>query len=301
MLDLQNHPAKLAHVNCRSENNGKDLVPAADLKFEFDESNRILDQFQPGLRESLFVAEEARQGKLIDSDILTKLRVSSIGTVPLDLKFPGYTIKVATPFGSLDIEEGRATVDNFRVTPKEGGSVSIVVRVRLKNPSAETIGLLGVRVGHALDICLTPPTSEQLEAMAAAEREPVQTQIDDGSDDGDGSDEAQGNAQDAGVVGEALEAAKDTQVTDVVDALLQIDRYAVLMDRLRDPVDEWDDIDREDVLAWAKATIAWQADQNVNIPTKPSRMADIDEMLAALNLPAAPAKRQTGSRRRDVN
>jgi len=125
---------KLTHSQSRTEIHGENKVPALDLRFCWQTSNRHMDMVAPGLRERL-MGQGQPERKPGDAQEKLPLSVDELGrllfpTMRYPLKFDdehqGHTLRV-----EHGVDDSTALVvklcrlHRFEVTPIEGGSAEI--------------------------------------------------------------------------------------------------------------------------------------------------------------------------------
>lgn len=181
MFQTDTVTAVLSSVNPRAEVHGDDQVPAVDFGLTFDSPNAVLEHFGPQLLPSLYAKAAARdaapaaaQGELeavAPVSVLPYLRNPTIDSaIKVRFEGVGYAVRFDHGLGGeSDIVFAGVKVNNVRLTAKEGGTVSVALRVQVTEPEADAIGRLCQRVGQEVTVSLTPPASEQpkLEAKPA--------------------------------------------------------------------------------------------------------------------------------------
>jgi hypothetical protein len=173
MFEVDQVSARLTSVNPRAEIHGDDTVPAADLGLTFDAPNSILAHFGPQLLGSLYskaVAKDAppaaAQGELDTVPQVSNqphLRNPSIDGA-LKIRFEGIGYKVRFDHGlggDSDIAFEGVKVNGIRLTPKEGGTVSVALRVQITDPEPGDLGHLCQRIGNDVRVSLEAPSSDQ--------------------------------------------------------------------------------------------------------------------------------------------
>lgn len=159
MFELAKQSVKISHINSRLEVHGEDEILAVDVKMSADVPNTMLDVLSPGLRQAFY--DKGQQADL-DEDHLTVLRFPSL---------PGFEWAAGLEEAQFTIHTGRkaddkvfsADVNNLRLTPKDGGTVSITFRAQILPEPAEVgelTGLLGQKVKvtvKAAEVSDTPP------------------------------------------------------------------------------------------------------------------------------------------------
>ena len=164
-------PVKLCSINARSEKHGPDeLHPAVDLKFQLDAANTILSHLDGALLSSLYHKSEAGgqggQQSLdgVDEAVnLPNLRFPFMGTIKWAKEYAGYTLTIEHGLGGAsDIQLLDCKVNDFRINPKEGGTVEISFRVQCStNLTEKTMGKLALLVQHEVPIKLEAPEAKQ--------------------------------------------------------------------------------------------------------------------------------------------
>lgn len=160
-------PAKLCSINARSEKHGPDeLHPAVDLKFQLDAPNTILSHLDGALLSSLYHKSEAGgqggQQSLdgVDEAVnLPNLRFPFMGTIKWAKEYAGYTLTIEHGLGGAsDIQLLDCKVNEFRINPKEGGTVELSFRVQCStNLTEKTMGKLALLVQHEVPTMLEAP------------------------------------------------------------------------------------------------------------------------------------------------
>lgn len=143
MLSLSNHIAKLITVNPRSELHGEEHVPAADLFFEIEGPNTHLNMLHPALRPALFQADDAAGASdMFPADSLSVYRFPQVESFKWGATFSDLALTVHFGVsGEHDVRLIDVTADNFRISPKQGGTVSIRFRARAQ-PQESDLGRL---------------------------------------------------------------------------------------------------------------------------------------------------------------
>lgn len=168
MLSLSNHIAKLITVNPRSELHGEEHVPAADLFFEIEGPNTHLNMLHHALRTALFHADDAAGASdMFPADSLSVYRFPQVESFKWDATFSDLALTVHFGVsGEHDVKLPYVTADNFRITPKQGGTVSIRFRVRA-NPQESDLGKLCAWIQSKVLITVEHMEPEQQELPPA--------------------------------------------------------------------------------------------------------------------------------------
>jgi hypothetical protein len=162
-------PVKLNSASFRSELHGEAHVPAVDLSFTQDVPNTALSYFDGSLLSALYYCSAASSGqKIIDGvdQVLPNLRFPKLG-LPLkwDDSGKGYYLEIDYGLGpdESNIELDLCTVGEFRITPKEGGTVELKYRVQVSgSPLTEKVcGKLASLIQQEMKIKLSPPQAAQ--------------------------------------------------------------------------------------------------------------------------------------------
>lgn len=170
MFELTSQPATLNSVNPRSELHGDDREPAVDLGITFDAANDLLSEFGPQLRQSLYSKKSgptpAAQGELdvvAPVSDLPHLRNPCIeGAIKIRFEGVGYSASIAWGIdddSAISLEGCK--VNALKITPKEGGTVSVALRVQVSHPETDDLGLLCGMIGSDIVLTLTAPRSDQ--------------------------------------------------------------------------------------------------------------------------------------------
>lgn len=127
--------AFLANFNGRSELNGDERAPAADLKITLDLPNDILDALQPGLKGRLYHFDAERpldladQGKQGDEGYLPHLTLPDLES-PLKWKSEMTGCRVVIANGQRQIVLQDCKVNAVQFEPRDGGTVHLQIRVQ---------------------------------------------------------------------------------------------------------------------------------------------------------------------------
>lgn len=169
MFSLKNQPSKINNVNGRPEKHGDEKKLAADLKIEIEVANDVLSEFHPALRSALYQKSDAAQGELLDKgDNLTALRFPILGSLSWDVEMKDYTMIMHYGIGGSDLTMIECTVDKFRFTPKDGGTVSVVFRVIIHPQATELGRVFDLSLQKTVDISLIPPDEQKGQGQLAA-------------------------------------------------------------------------------------------------------------------------------------
>jgi len=149
------HPATLTP---RSEKHGDNDKPAVSVALEIVAANTLLDSIDPEIRQALYKAVEGQEDLPGVEQSTPVLRCNSIDRVMLPTKHEGWTLQVDDGIDNTDpMTFGGCKVDKFSVEPKQGGSVTLRMRVGTSDLDAARSGFLGMHVGQSVWITLTAP------------------------------------------------------------------------------------------------------------------------------------------------
>lgn len=150
--------AKLSTLTPRSEKHGDDEKPAVSLGIEIEAANTLLDSIDPTLRQALFKAVDDQPNLPGVEQSTPVLRSNSIDRVLLPNKHDGWTLAVDDGIDDTNpMGFGGCRIDKFSVEPKQGGTISLRLRVGTSDIDAARMGMLGMHVGQPIWITLTAP------------------------------------------------------------------------------------------------------------------------------------------------
>lgn len=166
--------AKLTSVNCRSEKRGPDdLMPAVDLSFTIDAPNTVLSSFDKHLLSSIYFKSEngpvGGQGTLEGVEelaALPNLRFPNMGPLKWGKDLTGYTLTIDHGLGGKsELVLVDCKVNEFKLQPKEGGTVEVKFRVQCSTSLNEkTLGKLSLLIQHEIPIKLAAPEASDKQA-----------------------------------------------------------------------------------------------------------------------------------------
>lgn len=150
--------AQLATLTPRSEKHGDNDKPAVSLALEIVAANTLLDSIDPTIRQALYKAVESQEDLPGVDPSTPVLRCNSIDRVTLPTKHEGWTLQVDDGIDNTDpMTFGGCKVDKLSVEPKQGGSITLRMRVGTSDLDAARSGFLGMHVGQSVWITLTAP------------------------------------------------------------------------------------------------------------------------------------------------
>lgn len=163
-LKFTNQRMLLASVNARAEVHGEEREPAGDVGLDAQLPNDVLNVFHPALKGLLYQFDKGRERDLADQG-----RAHEAGFAP-DLRLPrlGLPLKWADEIANAKVTirvpgEAKAVVlqpvkvNDFKLTPLDGGTVELHMRVQY-HPTEKEAGKLAVLVQQEVEVSL-----EQLE------------------------------------------------------------------------------------------------------------------------------------------
>lgn len=149
-LPLTEATATLENLNARMEKAGADKIPAADLKLSVAQSADVLAHFSPELKGFLF--DESGPRDLAEGMRLRQAHLDY--PIGLDHEMTGATVKIEYGVGK-PLEFTECKVNQFRITPMDGGSVVVGFRVQCR-PDEKQIGKLYLLQEQGVTLTLTP-------------------------------------------------------------------------------------------------------------------------------------------------
>lgn len=163
----------VASVTARSEVHGAEREPASDVGLEADLSNDVLNIFHPGLKSLLYYFDKekqrdlADQGRATEPGFLPDLRMPDL--LP-PLKWQGEIVNARVTIGVPGAAEKNrvvltdAKVNNFQLTPRDGGTVQLKLRVQY-HPDEKQAGKLAMLVQQEVEVTLEvveqPPAASE--------------------------------------------------------------------------------------------------------------------------------------------
>lgn len=177
---------KLNSVNVRSEKHGPELVPAVDLKLAIDASNDIMDKFHPDLKASLYfkaAPDDGEQDELEGIEPVTNLPNLKFprleGALKWDHSGAGYTLEVDYGLGGdSNLTLYGCEINNFALSPKEGGTVELTFRVQVTDLDERILGKLAGLCQHDIHIILTAPAPAEVASIMETMESPFTNQAD---------------------------------------------------------------------------------------------------------------------------
>lgn len=171
MFEFDYQQATLKSLTTRSEVHGDEQVPAASLHIEIEAANTLLDVIDPTLRQALYKrvdapmvdGQAATQDDAFDpnNDHTPVLRCNSIDTVHLPTKHEGWHLELDDNIDEADPTTFAAVkVDKLIVTPRQGGSISLRMRLGTNDVDEHRLGWLGMRLKQSIWIKLRAPKAQ---------------------------------------------------------------------------------------------------------------------------------------------
>ena len=155
MFELDSKTAKLVTVNPRTELHGQDHVPACDLVFAFDASNDALAMFHPALRSCLYQKDDAPSDMFPEAGALTVYRFVQLEKFKWDAEYKDASLVVHYGVsGQKDVALAEVGIDNFVITPKQGGTCTIQFRAKAR-PQEDELGRLCTWIQSDVTITVT--------------------------------------------------------------------------------------------------------------------------------------------------
>jgi hypothetical protein len=156
--------ATLQSVTNRTENHGDEKVPAISLGLKITTANTILDKLSKTLRPTLYrSANDDGQAGLEGVEASTPtLRQTGIEVIKLKGQLDGWTMRIDYGHDEDDpIELVQCKVDHFAVTPHDGGTVDLFLRVGTSDIEPEGAGILWSKNGQEITFSLIAPKVKQ--------------------------------------------------------------------------------------------------------------------------------------------
>lgn len=211
--------ALLTSVTNRVEKHGDDEKPAVSLGIEIETGNTLLDSIDATLRPSLFKPKDDEPTLPGVEVSMPVLRCNTIDRVTLTTSHDGWRLQLDDKADPDDpMKFGGCKVDKLTVEPKQGGSITLRLRVGTSDVDAERLGALAMRNGGPVWMMLLKPEKApekapvidgSVEAFKADF--PDATDLFAGGDGGGGPPEGEddeGAAADIGLAEERAEAAR---------------------------------------------------------------------------------------------
>lgn len=148
-LTIDRRQAQLTSLNCRAESIGpKEKRLAIDIGLSLSFEGGILDEFSPHLHEALF----DRQTQDLAGGCVRRFPEAA----PIEWQGEMTGAKVAFDIGiSKPIEFADARINKFTLSPMDGGTVILSLRVQC-HPSEDQVGPLAGHLQQGITFSLTP-------------------------------------------------------------------------------------------------------------------------------------------------
>lgn len=152
----------LSNVNVRAESHGEAKEPAADLSFKADVPNDFLIDLHPQLKGALYYYDESRngvadladQGKKHEPGYAPHLRFGKLGgPLKWEEEMPGAAVSIRVPGATEAMSLEACKVNELQLEPKDGGTVSIKIRVQCK-PSLDQYGALAALIQREVEVSI---------------------------------------------------------------------------------------------------------------------------------------------------
>ncbi len=146
----------LRSFNVRTETHGDDDVLAFSAGLTYTGPNTFLDRLAPGLRHALYEALPDQE-QLPGVEAATPLlRCKKVGEVAIDLTCEGWTVEVEHGIDEPMIFGG-VKVDKFRITPSEGGTVSVALRIGTNDVDEAELGAMASKLKQTIAVRMLAP------------------------------------------------------------------------------------------------------------------------------------------------
>lgn len=172
MFQANKLPMKIVSVATNNEKHGDEDVLAVSVTVEFVIPNTKLSEFHERLPKALYFKDRSVIGAQKQSDLPTvetdapNLLCPRIES-PLKLDYEGAGYRALLTYGisgslaRVVLDDAR--ISNFRLDPKEGGSVKVKARIYKSGVDAQEVGHLNLMLGKLSDVTLTPPEAATYE------------------------------------------------------------------------------------------------------------------------------------------
>lgn len=162
MLHLQKAIATVRSVTNRSEKHGDAEVPAVDLHLALDRPSTDLAMFGPRLRGALFWRDPDQNPEDLLDGIDPMLELPNLkapelkGPFKLTAEYVGAEVVIDYGLGGpSDIVLEVAKVNRLKVEPKEGGSVTLTLRVQAAHIDEKIAGRLAMLLHRETRVSIT--------------------------------------------------------------------------------------------------------------------------------------------------
>lgn len=164
----------LSNLNTRIEKHGADNVGGADLSFQFEDSNKVLEAFEKGLVKRFYRAaqkgdEVQPELEMKHPDYLPVLQCKKIKSIKWEEEYPGYRLRIMNQLQDdvCDVLLVDAELKSFTFELKEGGTVLVKFKVGC-TPRGEDVAYLFEHLGSNISVTLEPPSADKQAELAAA-------------------------------------------------------------------------------------------------------------------------------------
>lgn len=159
-LAFTNQAMLLVSVTARAEVHGDEREPASDVGLRADLPNDVLSIFHPSLKSALYHLDDARPKDLADQGaahqpgFLPHLRFPNLGA-PLgwDDEIPNARVTIKRKGERGEVILTPAKVNKFAFEPKDGGTITLSLRVQYK-PDERQAGRLAMLVQQEVEVTL---------------------------------------------------------------------------------------------------------------------------------------------------
>ncbi|MFL9998745.1 hypothetical protein PQR34_45345 [Paraburkholderia sediminicola] len=148
MMNFENHPVRVEHINTRTEYHGDDEVLALDVKITTDLPNTSLDRLSPTLRRSLYDADDTPD--IINPDHTPRLRNPELGTLHWAGSFTA-SVTFRDPGHDDDLSFLEVKIDKVTFLPRDGGTIACTFRVKVY-PEDEQVSARVLALLHLPDV-----------------------------------------------------------------------------------------------------------------------------------------------------
>lgn len=161
-LTLSHTKVYLANVNARAELHGEERASAGDLKLEVDLPNDVLSELHPALKGMFYCFDTARAADLVDAakkdepGFMPHLRLPQLGgPQKWGEEMTGMKFTLHGANGKSELSLLDCKVNNLTFEPKDGGTVSLTLRVQA-HPDERAFGKLCAITQSEVEVSLAP-------------------------------------------------------------------------------------------------------------------------------------------------
>lgn len=160
LFELHEASAKVSSFNPRAEMHGNEREKAGDLRFELAMAAAdVLPMFSPELHAALYCRHDTQVDLASKgTDGLVNLKFPKLGPLKWEREIVGATLTIHQGISAkANLVIDGCIVNNFALSPSEGGTVIVSFRVQRSKLDEKQCGRLCQLVQEQVDISLAPP------------------------------------------------------------------------------------------------------------------------------------------------